>query len=119
MDIKECYEKLGGDYEEAKSHLPSEKIIVKYTLKFLNDKSFDELTSAMEARNWEIAERSAHTLKGICQNLSFNNLQKSSSDLTEAVRAREVENAGELYSKVAADYNRVVAAINEFNQSNS
>lgn len=117
MNIKECYEKIGGDYDEALSHLPSEKIIVKYTLKFLNDKSFSELTEAMKAQDWELAERSAHTLKGISQNLSFSSLQKSSADLTEAVRAGEVENAYELYSKVEADYNRIVSAIEEFNES--
>lgn len=117
MDIKECYEKLGGNYDEVLSHLPSEKIIAKFALKFLNDKSFEELAEAVKAQDWTTAERSAHTLKGICQNLSFTELQKSSSALNEALKHNSVENIGDLYSQVEADYNCAVSAINEFNES--
>ena len=118
MTIRECYEKMGANYDEAASHLPSEKLIVKYVNKFLGDKSFEELTVAVKAKDWEMAERSSHTLKGISQNLSFNNLQKSSADLNDALKSRNTENAEELYSQIEADYNRIVSAINEFNESN-
>lgn len=118
MTIRECYEKMGANYDEAASHLPSEKIIVKYVNKFLGDKSFEELTAAVKARDWETAERSSHTLKGISQNLSLSNLQKSSSQLNDALKARNTDNVQELYSNIEEDYNRIVSAINDFNESN-
>ena len=72
MNLQECYEALGGDFEDVLSRLRSEKLVQKFVLKFLNDKSFDLLCSSLEEENYEEAFRASHTIKGVCQNLSFN-----------------------------------------------
>ena len=45
MTLKECYEILGGGYEDVLSRFMSERLVQKFVIKFLDDKSFDNLKS--------------------------------------------------------------------------
>ena len=58
--------------------LHSEALIQRFTLKFLEDQSYLQLKQTLENKNYEDAFRSAHTLKGVCQNLSFDRLYEVS-----------------------------------------
>lgn len=114
MTLQECYEKLGGDYQEVSGRLPSEKFIQKFVLKFLDDKTYELLTASWQAGDYGEAFRAAHTMKGMCQNLSFTLLQDSSSSLTEALRNGSTPQAEELYNQVLQDYARTAGAIQEY-----
>ena len=70
MTMQECYKAIGGNYEAVLGRLHSEALIQRFTLKFLEDQSYLQLKQALENKNYEDAFRSAHTLKGVCQNLS-------------------------------------------------
>ena len=94
MTIQECYEAIGGNYEDVLGRLRSEALIRKFTLKFLEDQSYPQLKLALKNRNYEDAFRSAHTLKGVCQNLSFDRLYEVSHELTELLRDRTGEKPG-------------------------
>lgn len=118
MTLKECYDILGGDYESVVSRLISEKLVLKFTVKFLDDNSFDTLSKSLESGDYEEAFRAAHTLKGICQNLSFTKLFSSSSSLTEALRSKDYENAHKLFADTKADYLKTVEAINAYKSQN-
>ena len=48
MTIQECYEAIGGNYEEVLGRLQSEALIRKFTLKFLEDPSYLQLKLALE-----------------------------------------------------------------------
>ncbi|MDO4305316.1 MAG: Hpt domain-containing protein [Eubacteriales bacterium] len=111
MTLKECYDVLGGDYENAVGRLMNDRILQKFVFKFLNDGSYDMLIRSMEAEDYKEAFRAAHTMKGVCQNLSFTVLGESSSHLTEALRAEKSEEYQELLEAVKEDYRRTVAAI--------
>ncbi len=113
MNLKECYAALEGDYEDVLSRLRTEKLVQKFVLKFLNDKSYDLLCSSLEAGDYTEAFRAAHTIKGVCQNLSFTRLYESSHDLTEALRSGWSDAAAGLVERVKADYKQVTAAIEE------
>ena len=78
MTIQECYKAIGGNYEAVLGRLHSEALIQRFTLKFLEDQSYLQLKQALENKNYEDAFRSAHTLKGVCQNLSFDRLYEVS-----------------------------------------
>lgn len=78
MTIQECYEAIGGNYEDVLRRLRSEALIRKFTLKFLEDQSYSLLKQALGDNNYEEAFRGAHTLKGVCQNLSFDRLYEVS-----------------------------------------
>ena len=86
-------------------------MVKKFALKFLDDPSFQELKTPLEAGDTETAFRAAHTLKGICLNLGFDNLYKASFDITEKLRGRDTEGCEELLARVEEQYNNTVDAI--------
>ncbi|MBO5033726.1 MAG: Hpt domain-containing protein [Lachnospiraceae bacterium] len=114
MTLQECYAALGGDYEDASSRLHSERLVQKFVLKFLDDKSYDLFCSSMAEKNYEEAFRAAHTIKGMCQNLSFTRLQKSSSQMSDALRHGWTPEADALIDLLKSDYQNTVAAIREY-----
>ena len=94
MTMRECYEAIGGNYEDVLGRLRSEALIWKFTFMFLEDQSYLQLKQALKDKNYEDAFRSAHTLKGVCQNLSFDRLYEVSHELTELLRDRTGEQPG-------------------------
>ena len=85
--------------------------IKKFVLKFLDDTSYANLKEALATGNVEEAFRAAHTLKGVCLNLGFDNLYKASSAITEILRAGELAGAKEVFEEVEKQYNITVNAI--------
>lgn len=117
MDIRKCYEELGGSYEEVSARLPSLKLIERFIGKFLEDKSYYVLCEQMKCGNRKEAFLAAHTLKGVSANLGFTALERSSSKLTEELRG-EGEGitavACELMIGVERDYSATVRAIRNY-----
>ena len=117
MTIQECYDALGGDYQEVLGRLYSEALVRKFVGKFLADQSFQLLEDSLKAENYEDAFRAAHTLKGVCQNLSFTRLYQSSHEITEALRTKNFDLADQLLPSVEADYIQTAAAIQAYQTS--
>ncbi len=118
MTIQECYTALGGNYDDVIGRLRSERLVQKFVLKFTDDGSYDLLISALENGNAEEAFRAAHTIKGMCQNLSFTKLANSASALTEALRGLDIKAADGLLEPVKEDYKKTVEAIRAYKSSN-
>ena len=118
MTLQECYAALGGDFEEVKSRLRSERLVEKFVLKFLADPSYDALVSSMDAQNYEEAFRAAHTIKGVAQNLSFTALYQSGSALSEALRNGFSPAAPDLARQVTEAYEKTAAAIRTYQEEN-
>lgn len=113
MTLQECYKKLEGDYDSVLSRMVSDKLVEKFMLKFLDDKSYEMLIGAASENNREEAFRASHTIKGVCQNLGFDRLAKSSDQLTEILRnGGEIDK--ELLEKVKEDYSVTIDAIKEY-----
>lgn len=110
MSVKDCYEKINGDYYEIMHLLVSEDRVIKYLLKFKNDQCMNELTKALDEKRYEDAFRYAHTLKGISINLMMKKLAASSSALTDALRQHETS-VEKLYNQVKDDYEITISAI--------
>lgn len=117
MTIQECYTALGGNYENVVERLRSERLVQKFVLKFLDDKSYDLLLESIKSGNVQEAFRAAHTIKGMCQNLGFTVLEKSSTALTESLRGGDTSKVNELLPPVVNDYKRTVDAISAFKMS--
>lgn len=113
MTLQECYAAMGGDYDDAMGRLRSERLLQKFVLKFLDDGNFKLLCQSLADGRQEEAFRAAHTIKGMCQNLSFRALGKSSSRLTEALRAGESDTR-ELLECVMEDYRVTEEAIRAY-----
>lgn len=117
MTLQDCYAAMGGDYEGVLSRLRSERLIKKFVLKFLEDKSFELFCSSMATKNYEEAFRAVHTIKGICQNLGFTRLIESSSEMSDALRHGWTPQADELYGRLESDYRQTVNAIEDFQKA--
>ena len=117
MTIEECYDRIGGSFAEAKERLISEKKINRFVGMFLKDQSFAGLKDAMEKGDCAEAFRFAHTLKGVCGNLSFTKLFETSSELTESLRNEDTvisSDARALYQNVEAVYRNTVETIQAY-----
>lgn len=111
MDIKECYEAMHGDYEDIFSRLRNNALIIKLVKKFESDQSYAELKQGLADKDVEKAFRAAHTLKGVCLNLGFDELFEVSAELTEKLRERKTAGSEELFQKVSQKYQKTVMAI--------
>ena len=117
MTIEECYEKIGGNFAEAKERLINEKMINRFVGMFLKDQSFAELKTAMEAGDREAAFRGAQTMNGVCGNLSFTALFEKASALTESLRNNDSkisEEARVLFENVEQAYRNTVETIQAY-----
>ena len=117
MTIQECYTALGGDYEDVLSRLRSERLVRKFLLKFLDDKSYELFCSTMAQKDYEEAFRAVHTIKGVCQNLAFTRLLQSSSQMADALRHGWTPEADALIPRLENDYLTTVNAICKFRDS--
>lgn len=111
MTVRESYEKIGSNFDEVLRRLGSEALVKRFALKFLNDTSFQDLKDALVKKDGETAFRAAHTLKGVCLNLGFDNLYPSSKDLTELLRAGSMDGYEDLFAEVEKEYNRICEAL--------
>lgn len=118
MTLQECYIAMGGDYDNVLGRLRSERLIQKFVLKFTEDGSFALLCDSMREKNYSEAFRAAHTIKGVCQNLSLTKLLESSSQLSEALRNGYTLEADALAEQVSRDYQQTIAAIRAFQEAN-
>ena len=68
-------------------------------------------------KNLEEAFGAAHTLKGVCMNLSFERLFHSSSALTESLRHGEEAQFAEQFQQVQQDYEQIIAVLQQFKEA--
>lgn len=112
MTLEAFYNEIGSDYKAVLMRMGnSEKMLGKFVRKFLNDKTMGDLNTSFNSKDYPTAFRMAHTLKGLCANLGLDKLQKSSSELTEALRNSVADNAAELLEQVRADYDMTINAL--------
>lgn len=103
MTTRECYERIGGDYEDVRRRFRDDARIRRFAIMFLGDDSMENLERAMNAGSCEEAFRAAHTLKGVCLNLGFKRLFESADAITEALRAGDMNKAADLLPQVIKD----------------
>ena len=115
MTVQEFYEEVGGDYNDIVTRLKTEDRIIKFAGMFARDESYKTLVEALDAQDVDTAFRAAHTMKGMCQNMAFTRLLRSSQEITELLRAKDLESAKDMLSKVTEDYNLVIDGINKLN----
>lgn len=117
METRKLYENLGEDYDEVLSRFGSDLMVGRFALRFLDDPSFEDLTKGLDDNDAEKAFRGAHTLKGLCATLGFDQLSKKASALTESLRPRVItDEADPLYDATKKEYDRVVAALVKFRE---
>lgn len=117
MNLRDCYIKFGGDFDGVMSRLRREQLVTKFVYKFLDDKSFGLFEAAMGDQDYDEALRAVHTLKGICQNLSFTSLYESSSRITNALKEKDYSKAMDMAPQLSKDYDQIIHAVEEYKSS--
>ncbi len=92
----------------------NDNMFKKFQLKFPNDPNVGLLKEGLATDDCDKAFRAAHTLKGVCGNLSYVNLAKISSEVTECLRAKDMESAKQKMPELEAEYNRIIEVINKY-----
>ena len=118
MTIKECYEAFEGNYDEVIGRFRTEERVARFLKMVVSDGSYQLLCDSIASGNADEAFRAAHTLKGVCGNLSITRFGESSSKLTELLREKRVINdeTMSLFQKVKEDYELTVNAIKQVTQ---
>ena len=111
MTIQQCYQEIQGDYADVYHRIPSEALIKKFALKFLDDQSMEQLTAALRSGDAEAAFRAAHTLKGLCLNLSFSAMAAPACELTELLRGRQLSGYEAAYERLLQEYEKTVNSL--------
>ena len=117
MTVQECYEAFEGNYQEVVSRLRTDERIARFLQKVVDDGSYKLLCDSIETNNVDEAFRAAHTLKGVCGNLSITRFGESSSALCEFLREKRVINDEmmPMFEKVKEDYALTINAIKQLN----
>ena len=104
MTLKELYEQIGGDYEQALRVLRMDKLIDKHIRKLPNGGVCDALIAAGEAMDPTQLFETAHAVKGVCGNLGLTKLAEAASEITEEFRPGSVRqfSDAEIGEKLAA-----------------
>ncbi len=117
MTVQEIYSSIGADYSDVLKRLPSENLIARLVVKYLDDPTYRELMEAVQNQDVDAAFRAAHTLKGVCQNLGFSNMFQPVFDVTEIFRSGTMEGAAPLLEEITREYDKVTEAIRTFAQA--
>lgn len=114
MNLQKLYQKVGGDFNEIKGRLPTEKLIEKFVLMLPNDSCYPQLIESMEKQDWQSAFTASHTLKGVAANLALKTLFKSASALTEDLRSGiPAATTQENFEQVKKDFDLFLQALKE------
>ena len=114
MTVRELYDRLGADYDDAIERVFDEDLLRTFCGMFLEDTSYATLSDALSKKDYPAAFTAAHTLKGVCANLGFTKLYNVSSDLTEALRGGVPKGDVEgMFTSVDEEYKITASAVQE------
>lgn len=119
MTTQELYENIGGSYASAKRTMMMDKMINRFVLKFLDDKSYQKLMDGKAASDPTIIFEGAHALKGVAANLGFDELSGLVSEVAEEYRpgntpAMSPAELDKRFAEITALYDRTIAGIKQF-----
>ena len=104
MTLQQFYQTIQGDYEGMCSRLVIPERIQRFVLLFPQDDSYSLFVQSMDTGDAASAFRAIHTLKGLCLNLGFSGMLPLVSQITEALRAGQMELAREAMPQLAQSY---------------
>ncbi len=86
MTLRELYQNIDGDYEQALRVLRMDKLIDKHIRKLTQNGVVESLLAAGETMDRTQLFETAHAVKGVCANLGLTKLSAAASEITENYR---------------------------------
>ncbi len=113
-ELKEKLIQAGVDVNSALDRfMGNSALMIKFLKKFPADENYNTLVTSLEADKFDDAFKAAHTLKGLCGNLSLSKLQTIVSEQTELLRAGKGAEAKEMMPGVVKEYEDIIAVLND------
>lgn len=110
--IKQQLISAGIDVDSAlERFMENEALLERFLKKFLNDENYSKLLKALEQDDMEMALTAAHTLKGVCGNLSMDSLFRLLTQQVQAFREGDKDTARKLMPEITKEYNSITEAI--------
>ena len=121
MTLRELYQMIDGDYDQALRVLRMEKLLDKHIRKLGNSSVVPQLIAAGESMDATRLFEAAHAAKGVCANLGLKKLSDTASEIAEEFRPgspRKLTDAqvGELLGQVEALYRKTEEGIRRYEQ---
>lgn len=101
VDVTQALERLMG----------SEALLERLLVKFSEDKNYSQLCAALDSGGTEQAAAAAHTLKGMCGNLSMTELFRLFTGQVAALRQGDLVGARGMMEQIDPAFGAVMAAI--------
>lgn len=118
MTIEELYHNIGGDYGNILKRLNDEQKVRKYIKYYLNDSSYDKMTeSRKNAADDSDIFLNAHDFKGVCLNLSLDDMSEVICKIVDHYRAEgrvPCENIDELFEDLEQKHQHTIEQIKLF-----
>lgn len=86
MTLRELYESIGGDYDQALRVLRMEKLMDKHIRKYIKNGAVEDLLSAGEDMDPVRLFETSHAVKGVSANLGLVRLAEAASEISEEFR---------------------------------
>ena len=100
-EVQDLMTEAGVDVKEGMGRFVGKlDLFVKIFRKYDDDNNMDLLRDAMEAGNVDAAFSAAHTLKGVCGNLSMKRMFDIASEMTEFLREKDMDSARQMMPKL-------------------
>jgi HPt (histidine-containing phosphotransfer) domain-containing protein len=113
-ELKLRMEQAGVDVSSGvERFMGNEALFERFLRRFIDDKSYIELAEAISAGDAERAFMAAHTLKGVCGNLSMVRLENLVRSQVEYLRSGDFLSASKLMPDITAAYEIIISVIRE------
>lgn len=115
QERKQALLEAGIAVEDALERCMGNEMLLERLLdKFTEDKTYAELLQAMTEKKQDQAVHAAHTLKGVCGNLSMERLYHLLEKQVEVLRQNDWDSAEDLMPAITQAYQALVLVTNEF-----
>lgn len=94
-----------------KRFVGSKELFLQCLKKFTQDNNYNKLVESINNKTYKEAFEYAHTLKGLCGNLSLELLYNSCCNIVEDLRHNEYQNLNNLLSDLSLKYNKTLKEI--------
>jgi HPt (histidine-containing phosphotransfer) domain-containing protein len=99
----------GINFEDAMTRIDDNVDLYKrLALKYLANDNYVDFIAAMDVRDYDSAYKAIHTLKGVAGNLSFVDLYKTASIISEQLKQGEAQDVPQMIPLLKENHSKVV-----------
>ena len=112
MQLEKFYAQIDAPYQDVLERFcKDEEMLGTFVGSFPKDRTYAELTAAVEAGDAQQIRYQAHALKGVAANLGFVGLQAACAALDQCIRQERMGQIAPCYAIVRQEYEKIMRAL--------